>query len=376
MKKRQWLMKIHTWLGLVALVPLLISCFTGALLVFKYEIDALLRDDMVQVDVLEQRLELDELRRRINQQLPDYEISGWVLFQQPERADVVYLIPQGGHEWHHVYVDGYRGEILSPPALATSYFTDWLLELHYTLLLDHVGLLISAIASSLLLLLGLSGLFIYRRFWKNLLRLRLTAARTTMYVDTHSSFGMTLAPVFLILGFTGAYWNIMHLVQEGLVHDDSAEYHLQGRLYNDELSFDRLQQQAEAAIDGFRATYISLPYNPQRPFVFYGDVSAANPLLSQYANQVTFDAQSGELLDRRDIRNQGVLVKIDDSFRRLHFGDFGGVLVKLIWCLSGLVALWLGYTGVSVWWSKQSAKRRARQKRAARQVDPEVAVNR
>ena len=363
MKKRPLLVKVHTWMGLLALIPLLISCLTGILLVFKYEIDTLLRGDVVQLEPGTERRNLDELRVLVEREFPDHEISGWVLFQQPEKADVVYLIAHGEHQWQHIYVDGYRAQILSQPAHSTSYFTDWLLELHYTLLLDHAGLLISGIASLMLFLLGATGLFIYRQFWKNIMQLRWRAAKTTFYVDSHSSFGALFSPVLLILGFTGAYWNILHVAEEGLIHDDSAEYRMVEQLYGEQLSFQQLLQRAESSIDGFDATYVSFPYNPQRPIVFFGDVYSPNPLLSQYASQVTFDARSGELLDSRDIRKQGVLAKVDDSFRRLHFGDFGGLPVKLIWSAAGVIALWLGYTGLSVWLTKRAAKRRAQRKK-------------
>ena len=108
MKKRPLLVKVHTWMGLLALIPLLISCLTGILLVFKYEIDTLLRGDVVQLEPGTERRNLDELRVLVEREFPDHEISGWVLFQQPEKADVVYLIAHGEHQWQHIYVDGYR----------------------------------------------------------------------------------------------------------------------------------------------------------------------------------------------------------------------------------------------------------------------------
>jgi uncharacterized iron-regulated membrane protein len=374
MGKRRWLFKLHTWLALLAALPLLISCLTGAILVFKYEIDSLLRPAAVNVEqVLEQRQSLDQLRSLVQQRFPQHEITGWTLFQSPQRADVVYLIAHGSSDWQHVYVDAYQGQVLTEPALATTHFTDWLLELHYHLLLDHTGLLIAGIASAVLMLLGLTGLFIYRQFWKNLLRLRWRSARMTLYVDTHSSFGMLLAPVMIIAGFTGAYWNFIHLAQEGLVHDDHAEHIVQGPMYDHSLSLQHLRQQAESSIDGFTTTYISLPWAPGAQLTFYGDVQETHLLTSQYASNVSFDAHSGQRLAVSDIRDAGIGRRIDDSFRRLHFGNFAGWLSKGIWALAGLMVLWLSYSGLYVWWVKRRTQQQAQQRKQQRQaIEPQA----
>ncbi|ASP37488.1 hypothetical protein CHH28_01830 [Bacterioplanes sanyensis] len=367
MSKRRWLFKLHTWLALIAAIPLLISCLTGAILVFKYEIDSLLRPAAINVEqVLDERQSLDQLRSTVQQQFPAHEITGWTLFQQPQRADVVYLIAHGSSDWQHIYIDAYQGRVLTEPALATTHFTDWLLELHYHLLLDHTGLLIAALASSMLCMLGISGLFIYRQFWANLLRLRWRAARLTLYVDTHSSFGMTLAPVMIIVGFTGAYWNFIHLIEEGLVHDDHAAHIVTEPMYEQSLSLQQLRQQAESSIDGFAATYISLPWAPGAQITFYGDVHDTNALTSQYASKVSFDPNSGQRLQVSDIRQESIGRRIDDSFRRLHFGDFAGLFSKAIWALAGLLVLWLTYTGLYVWWTKQKTQRQARQRQQQR----------
>lgn len=368
MSKRRWLFKLHTYLALLAAIPILISCVTGALLVYKYEIDSLLRPAAINVEQVLQRQSLDALRQLVSEQFPQHEITGWTLFQQPQRADVVYLIAHGSSEWQHIYVDAYQGKILTEPALATTHFTDWLLELHYHLLLDHSGLLLAGIASAALCLLGLSGLFIYRQFWKNLLRLRWRAARMTMYVDTHSSIGMALAPVMIIVGFTGAYWNFLHLAREGLVHDDSAEHVVVGPMYDHGLSLSELQQQAHNSIDGFTSTYISLPWSEGADIRFWGDVEDTNLLTSQYASVVSFNAQTGARNNVSDIRQQDIGRRIDDSFRRLHFGNFAGAGSKLIWALAGAAVVWLSFTGLYVWWVKRRTQQQARQRKQLRQA--------
>ena len=257
----KWLFKIHGWMALVTFLPLLVICVTGSILVFKHEIDNLLIPDKVRVVVEgHQRLSLDELRYELETSLPDYEPMGWVLFQDVGRADVVYLIKKGTGDWYYTLLDQYRGRLLSPVLTEKDHLTDWLLSLHYTFLMHDTGLLITAALAIVLCLLGITGLILYRKFWKNLFTLRRKARLVVYFSDLHKMAGFYTSPILLILGITGAYWNIVHFVHELEEHKDGAEhYKVEGPLYNTALSLQALHDDAQQQLSGFKPTYLSLP---------------------------------------------------------------------------------------------------------------------
>lgn len=355
------LFKWHGRLALVAFIPLLVICITGAILVFKHELDSLLMEDRVRVEAQESRLPMDALRGHIHEAFPGYEIVGWALFQDPGRADLVYVIEHGSNEWSYLLLNQYTGEMLAPPRDTTHYFTDWLLELHYTFLMTEAGAAAAAVFAILLCFLGISGLILHRRFWRNLFRVRRHARRVVYFSDLHKMVGVLASPVLLVLGFTGAWWNISGLIHEYQEHGDGTEHPvMQDRLYNDELSLDRMLARTGGEVSAFEPTYIALPSEPGRPITVYGDVPDSNFLISQYASFVAFDAQSGAPVSERDIRRADFGVKFLDSFRRLHFGDFGGLASRIVWSLVGLMPLILAITGVTLW-----AMRRHRKKSAA-----------
>lgn len=358
----KFLFKWHSRLAIFAFIPLLVICVTGAILVFKHEIDTLLMEDKVRVATVgEERLSMDLLRERVHAAAPEHEITGWALFQDPGRADLVYLIPHGSSDWFYLLLDQYSGEILAPPRSTTHYLTDWLLELHFTFLLSDAGMAASAVFAVVLCLLGLSGLILHRRFWGNLFRVRWKARRVVAFSDLHKMVGVIASPILLILGVTGAWWNISELMHEYEEHQSGAEHHVMtGRLYNEAVSLDSLLARSRQRVQGFDTTYISLPWEPERPITLYGDVPDSNALMSQYASYVSFDAQDGERLAEQDIRQAGLGVKALDSFRRLHFGDFGGLASRILWALVGMMPLVLAVTGVTLW-----ATRRRKMKRAA-----------
>ncbi|MCX2834902.1 PepSY-associated TM helix domain-containing protein [Microbulbifer thermotolerans] len=369
------LFKLHSWMALAAFLPLLVICVSGSILVFKHEIDTLLMAEKVRVDTdAGERLSLDRLLANVNQSFPDYEVVGWHLFQDPGRADQVYLIQRGSSEWSYALLNQYSGAILAEPRGLTHYFTDWLLDLHYTLLLDDPGLLLTSIFSVLLCLLGITGLILHRRFWKNFFTLRWKSRLIVYFSDLHKMVGVIASPVLLIVGFTGAWWNISHFAHEIAEHADGAEHHvMQSRLYSDDLSLQALQDAAQQQVQGFEATYISLPWEPGVNITFWGDVHTDNPLLSQYASSVTYDANSGELIGAFDIREAGVGAKIIDSYRRLHFGDFAGLASRVLWCVIGLTPLLLAVTGGYIWYRRREKRHNARMKRRNKRLQELVA---
>ncbi len=362
------LFKWHGYAGLFAFIPILLICLTGSILVFKYEIDSLIRGDIVNVNTVSERLSTDTLKNTVNEIYPDYEISGWVLFQEPKRSDVVYLMKKGTSDWYHIYIDAYSAQILSPPSVATTYFTDWLVELHASFLWDHTGLIITTVYALILMFLGISGLIIYRKFWLNLFKLRTNVRRILFFSDLHKLVGVYSTPIFLVLGITGGYWNIAHIVHEYEEHAEGEEFVMQSRLYSDTISVDEIQKQAEIRMQDFEATYIRFPNGEKDHFTFFGDVHPSNPLISEYASTVSFDRDNGEYISQFDIREAQALSVVIDTFRRLHFGNFAGIVSKILWCLVGLSPLVLTVTGLYMWFKRRKqreAKKRRQLKHAA-----------
>ncbi|MGB1220348.1 MAG: PepSY-associated TM helix domain-containing protein [Alcanivoracaceae bacterium] len=360
------LFKWHSRFALFAFLPLLVICVTGSVLVFKHEIDAWLMPESVRVDAAgAERLGLDALRRQVDAQVPGHEIAGWALFRDRERADLLYVIAHGSDEWQYILLNQYTGDLLKGPVMLDDHLTDWLLALHYTFLLDDAGLAITSVFAVLLCLLGITGLVLHRKFWKRFFTLRWNARLVVYFSDLHKMVGVIASPILLVLGFTGGFWNIQHLIGEYQEHADGHEHHVMaGRLYNDDLSVQALHDRAMARIDGFTPTYITFPYEPDVNFRFFGEVPDGNPLISQYASRVIFHNQTGEFLSSADIREAGVGVRVLDTFRRLHFGDFAGIGSRITWAVIGLMPLLLTITGLTLWSIRRRKIRAVQQKRA------------
>jgi uncharacterized iron-regulated membrane protein len=359
------LFKIHSGAALFALIPLLIICISGSILVFKHEVDALLMRDKVRVQTYAKRLPLQTLLATINREYANHEVVGWVLFQDAERADVVYVMQRGSDEWSYLLLDSYSGKVLAAPVPTDHYFTDWLLELHSSLLLHDAGLLLASVFASALLALGITGLILHRKFWKNFFTLRWNARLVVYFSDLHKMIGVVSSPVLIILAFTGIWWNISSFLHELEEHADGHEHHImQERLYSSDLSFDAIVTEAEQSIAGFNATYLSFPWQPGATITVWGDVPTDNMLSSQYSSRVSFDAQTGSELALFDIRDAGAGAFIVDTYRRLHYGDFAGLFSRILWCALGSTPLIMSITGITLWLKRRKQRARRLTKRS------------
>ena len=370
---RKTLFKIHSWVALIALIPLLVISITGSVLVFKSEIDGLLMPDShFVVQQQANRLPIDTLITKTQKTYPEYVVGSWEIFND-DTADRVYLIKRGTEDWYKFHLDQYTGNILSEPVGTSHYFTDWFLDLHYTFLLNDLkslpgqtGTVLGFFFAVFFLVLGITGLIIYRKFWQRLFSVRWRATLQIVLSDIHKMTGVIGSPIIIILAITGGYFNGAVWYHEVIEHAEEEHFVLTKNLYNEEVSFQHVLDDSQKQIPSFNGTFLVMPLEPNENITLFGEVDTSNPLASEYANTVTYNKLTGEHMANRDIREVGVGWQVIDSFRKLHFGYFAGLISKIIWCVIGLSPVWLGGTGFYLWFTRRKRKKQSQKNRLSK----------
>ena len=107
---------------------------------------------------------------------------------------------------------------------------------------------------------------------------------------------------------------------------------------------------ARAALPGRSPQFIGFPggsYSSKRHYAvfFQGDT----PLTQYLLTPALIDAETGKLTDARDMPplNQALMMS-----KPLHFGDYGGLPLKLIWAALDMAAIWVLGTDKDYggWW--------------------------
>ncbi|WP_343124985.1 PepSY-associated TM helix domain-containing protein [Verrucomicrobium spinosum] len=94
-----------------------------------------------------------------------------------------------------------------------------------------------------------------------------------------------------------------------------------------------------------------------------GSVVPGNRLVGDYNSTIHFHAETGRVVEMTDYRHASWWGKFEVMMGPLHFGTFGGLPIKVLWCLLGLSPGVLAWTGVMMYWKR---RRTIRGKSAAR----------
>ncbi|VTQ02167.1 peptidase [Pseudomonas aeruginosa] len=121
-------------------------------------------------------------------------------------------------------------------------------------------------------------------------------------------------------------------------------------------------------IPSLEASAVFLPGNAYSPMFVAG--RGWYPLMFQSA---ALNPYTGKIETTRLLSDRTPLQFVTESMRPLHTGDFGGIWVKLIWFVFGLLLSMMVLSGLLIW-SKRTAQATAalvkRGKRPARQPKP------
>ena len=229
--------KLHTYLSLLFFIPLAVVCFSGAILVYKNEINNIFIPELVNANLKAQRISLDKIKEIVAKELNDYEMVGINIDANPKRCDKIWLIEHNDSqkEWKFIYFDAFSGKIKSEPLAHDEGFFGVLTELHESLFLEKSGHIILTLTAIFTFFICISGFVIYRKFWLTLLRLRVNRLNIFMS-DIHKMIGIFSTPILLLICISGVWWEF----QMARMPEFKNDFVIDAKIYNKSLSLDEL----------------------------------------------------------------------------------------------------------------------------------------
>lgn len=368
--------KFHLWLSLIFCIPLIIISISGSVLVYAEQINEVSLKDKVfrtqeSIAKFPVRMKFSILQSEINSKFKEYAIMGWSIAQDASKTDKIRLSSQKLQKQALIYLDAFSGEIKGAPMPRDEGFIGAINKLHAELFLGRGGRIFTGIVGLSALLIGISGFFIYKKFWQNLFSLRLDRAIYFMR-GTHRLIGVASTPVMFAIAISGAWWELRAVTYKPLANPCGAvlqnfktEQNSTVAASNGAVSMKTAQNLATldealariaVKFKEFRSTYIAFPLCPGGAFTVYGFEAGQNPLQSPYASHITI-SNTGEILKADFINDADFSDKLQDGFRRAHAGSYGAI-TKLIWFLAGLAPLFLSICGFYITLKNRNSKRR------------------
>ncbi len=362
---RATLLKLHRWVGLAFAALLLVQGLSGALLVFREEIEGIIHPGLV-VTPAETRAPMQGLVDTVRESAPHAKLQRIKFADDPTRAATASLRLENDAPWI-VAIDPYTGEIVRAGSYG-AWPAEWLFHLHDTLLAGKAGEIIVTIEGVALIFLAVFGIIIWwpgRRRLKSGFRI-LTGQGADRTVRTaHRAIGAAIGIVLVMSGTTGAL----------LIHRAALQAYLP---VVPRPKFEIALSQApllpvDTLIADARGRHGLLPLREVRfsgaagqvVALYFQDEASRRPNATR---QYFYNAYEGVELGRYEPAALPPMNTAYDWLFTIHTGKAGGLVGRLVVLAAGLSLVFFAGSGVWLWFSARRQKRARRAKAEDRLV--------
>lgn len=344
-RSRTWF-HIHSWLGIITGLLLFVLCWTGSFATVAHEIDWLLTPS-ARVGTNSPMLPLSTLHENVSQQFPQYAIR---YLQSPMIAGMAAqaVVDTPVQKFARILLNPYTAEVLD----TSSYFSvqRFFRSLHISLFNGQFGLWLVWCLAIPLTISFISPLIFYKRWWQRFFVLKTKRGKRILWSDIHKLLGLWSLWFLLIITLT-SLWFLFEAVRGELVDgkyswagtDHSAVNVLSvPKPAGAKLSVPELLEVAQQ----IRPDITIKTLIPDNNGLFYIDGQTEHLLVRDRANKLLLDSYTGNTVYSQNIAEVPIYWRISDTADPLHFGNFAGLISKLIWFVFGLALSALCLTGV------------------------------
>ncbi|MDF2697021.1 MAG: putative iron-regulated rane protein [Labilithrix sp.] len=353
---------VHKWTSLVCTVFALLLCVTGLPLIFTHAIDHAL-GNTVDLPVLSEaggHGSIDDM-------------VGDALKRRPGHA--VQFVSQDDDEPNRWYVR--MGETVNAPRASAVFAYDGrtgrfvneypldqgvmnvLIRLHIDMFAGIAGTLFLGAMGLVLVASMVSGVVIYGPYMQKLAfgALRRRRSARILWLDIHNLLGMVTLGWFMVVTATGvintlatpifARWQATHLTAMIDPYRSAAPATDTGS--------DSPQRALDAALAHVPDTELGFMAFPGNDFAgprhFVAFLRGNTPWRAKLLTPVLMDAQTGRVLESRELPLYVSALLVSQP---LHFGDYGGTPLKIVWALLDILSIIVLGSGVYLWLRKRN----------------------
>ncbi|MCQ3018150.1 PepSY domain-containing protein [Pseudomonas tremae] len=362
---RRWSV-VHTWSSLICTVFLLMLAVTGLPLIFHHEIDHLLGDapQYREMPPDTPHLDLEQLARAAEAHRPGevMQYFGWD-DEDPNGVMAITAATAGTepNSSHTFALDARTGEALEMPS-ANGGFMMVMLRLHVDMYAELPGKLLLAFMGLMFVVAIISGTVLYSPFMRKLEfgQVRVNKSTRTRWLDLHNLIGVVTLTWALVVGVTGvisacadlliASWRNDALATMIAPYKNAPPLPWRGPAT-------RLLEIAESAAPGMQADFIAFPgtrFSSEHHYAVF--LKGNTQLTAHLATPVLIDAQT---LQVTAVVERPWYMDALGMSQPLHFGDYGGMPMKILWAALDVLTIIVLGSGVYLWWVRRRAARSA-----------------
>ncbi len=363
---------IHKWSSLICTLFMLLLCVTGLPLIFSHEIDHLAGDGIhaPEMPAGTPRASLDAVAQAAVAHYPG--LVPLYFFAEEDDPNQWYVkldtrVDTDESASRLVLVDARTAEVLGEPQFDSG-FMSVMYRLHVDMYAGLPGKLFLGAMGLLLVIAIVSGVVLYAPFMRKLDfgTVRRQRATRTRWLDLHNLLGIVTVVWALVVGFTGVVNTWAELIfkawqaeqvaalQAGAPHTVLAADAAGGAAADG--SVQRAMERALLAAPGMKVGMIAFPGTLRSTPTHHAVLlSGDTPLTARLTQALLVDADNGEVLEASGRPWYVTVLQLSEP---LHFGDYGGLPLKVLWAVLDLITIVVLGSGLYLWWRRggQEAK--------------------
>lgn len=367
---------VHTWSSLVCTLFLLMLCITGLPLIFHHELDDLLSDhvpaSVAPADA--PKADLDKVVANGMLKAPG-EFLHFLIWDRDD-PNVIFLsvakAPDAPSDKNRfIRVDANTGGYLDAPDFQSG-FLYIMLKLHTDMFAGLPGKLFLGLMGILFCAAIVSGVVLYAPSTRKLDfgTVRTKRSRLIRWLDLHNLLGAVTIVWVVVVGFTGVINTWADLVLKLWQFDQLTE--MVGPFKDQPIpqkmvSVQQATQVARAKLPHMTPLFIAYPgtaFTSRTHYAIF--LHGDTPVTSRLLQPVLIDARDGSFTDTRALPWYVTTLLLSQP---LHFGDYGGMPLKIVWALLDLATIVVLGSGVYLW-----VVRRRRSRAVALLPQPEASA--
>lgn len=363
-----WWGKWHLYLGLIAGLVVSVIGVTGSILVFQNEIDQRLYTDFFVIQPNGIYKEYGEIGELLQKHHPELLIES--IIRNEGSIHPTYRVLTNASRTE-VFVNPYTGEILgSRPRYGR--FMSMVMHLHSTLLIPVVGRCVSGVAALVLLILSITGVRLWVRPRVRHLLSALVVKRSSPFAKQsrswHTLLGVVSFPVVSMLSLSGCVimlnMLILPLVFMSAGHSPQVLIRLLSgkstcQIENSPLPLTSILKSVQQEEPKAKITAIIFPKDTLSVYLINAHKPSDNKV--DRVILLSVDQYSGKVLLDSEKEFPKLVHLYIDWIKPIHYGSFGGLLIRILTFVAGLMPLTLTITGFLIWWPRYMRRPKKRE---------------
>jgi uncharacterized iron-regulated membrane protein len=354
---RRW-MWLHKWSSLVCTAFMLLLCVTGLPLIFHHEIEHWLHPELEPKTMPADtpHVSLDRVLDTARAKNPGRVVQYLAMERDDDRLVAITLgaDAKAVDNQDTVMVDTRTAALLGQPKLDEG-FMYVMFKLHVDLFAGLPGTLFLGAMGALLLLAIISGALLYAPFMQKLAfgTVRRARSRRVLWLDLHNLLGVVTLAWLTVVTLTGVIntlgqpafklWQMTEVAEMTAPYKNLPPPQSMGSLQSAVTS-------AKATEPLMKLFFIAFPgteFSTEHHFTIFmvGNTALTGRLLKP----VLVDAQTARVTDSRTMPWYMSALFISQP---LHFGDYGGLPLKILWALLDLATIIVLLSGLYLWFAR------------------------